>query len=120
MHPTKPPMQLQLTPDLVARADALSAAMAADPEVRAVGLPTRTTVLRVALACGLRDLERQYQPTAPAHASALHPRTHPHASTHRPLEGMLSHVYAGRDGEDQASGAPHEESGVSEPAPKGP
>jgi hypothetical protein len=86
MNPAQPPMQLQLTQDLLARADALIAAMAADPEVRALGMPTRTAVLRVALACGLRDLERQYQPPAPAHASALHPRTHPHASTHRPLE----------------------------------
>jgi hypothetical protein len=120
MNPAKPPMQLQLMQDLLARADALIAAMAADPAVRALGMPTRTAVLRVALACGLRDLERQYQPTAPAHASALHPRTHPHASTHRPLEGMLSHVYAGRDGEDQTPGGSHGGSGVSAPAPKGP
>jgi hypothetical protein len=119
MNPAKPPMQLQLTQDLLARADALIAAMAADPEVRALGMPTRTAVLRVALACGLRDLERQYQPPAPAHASALHPRTPPQASTHRPLEGMLSHVYAGRDGEDQTPGGSHGGSGVSAPAPKG-
>jgi hypothetical protein len=119
MHPTKTPTPLPLTPDLLARADALIAAMAADPEVRALGRPTRTAVLRVALACGLRDLERQYQPPAPAHASALHPRTPPQASTHRPLEGMLSHVYAGRDGEDQTPGGSHGGSGVSAPAPKG-
>jgi hypothetical protein len=120
MNPAKTPTQLRLTQDLVERADALIAAMAADPEVRALGMPTRTAVLRVAMACGLRDLERQYPPRAPAHASALHPRTHPNESTPRPLEGTLSHVYAGRDGEDQASGAPRDGSGVSAPAPKGP
>ena len=120
MHPTKPPTHLPLTPDLLARADALIAAMAADPEVRALGLPTRTAVFRVALACGLRDLERQYQPQRPAHGSALHPRTPPQASTHRPLEGTLSHVYAGHNGEDQAPGGSHDGSGVPAPAPKGP
>jgi hypothetical protein len=102
MNPAKTPTQLRLTQDLVERADALIAVMAADPEVRALGMPTRTAVLRVAMACGLRDLERQYQ------------------STHRPLEGTLSHVYAGCDGEDQASGAPRDGSGVSAHAPKGP
>ena len=120
MHPTKPPMPLPLTPDLLARADALIAAMAADPEVRAVGRPTRAAVFRVALACGLRDLERRYQPPAPAHGSALHAGTPPQASTHRPLEGTLSHVYAGRDGEDRTPGGSHGGSGVSAPAPKGP
>ena len=102
MHPTKPPTSLPLTQDLLARADALIAAMATDPEVRALGMPTRTTVLRVALACGLRDLERQYPPPASAHASALRPTTTPHDATPRPREGTLSHVYAGDNGEDQA------------------
>jgi hypothetical protein len=120
MNPAKTPTQLRLTQDLVERADALIAVMAADPEVRALGMPTRTAVLRVAMACGLRDLERQYQPRAPAHASELHPSTHPDESTHRPLEGTLSHVYAGCDGEDQASGAPRDGSGVPAHAPKGP
>jgi hypothetical protein len=120
MHPAKPPTHLPLTPDLLARADALIAAMTADPEVRAVGMPTRTAVLRVALACGLRDLERQYQPSAPAHGSALPPSTPPQASTHRPLEGTLSHVYAGRDGEDQTPRGSHDGSGVPAPDPKGP
>jgi hypothetical protein len=119
MHPTKPPTHLPLTPDLLARAEALIAAMAADPEVRALGRPTRTAVLRVALACGLRDLERRYQPQGSAHGSALHPSTPPQASTPRPLEGTLSHVYAGCDGEDQTPGGSHGGSGVSAPAPKG-
>jgi hypothetical protein len=120
MHPTKTPTHLPLTQDLLERVDALIAVMALDPEVRALGRPTRTTVLRVALACGLRDLERQYQPPAPAHASEFHPRTPPHASTPRPLEGTLSHVYAGHQGEDQTPGESHDGSGVSAPAPKGP
>ena len=73
MYPTKTPTQLRLTQDLLERADALIAVMAADPEVRALGMPTRTAVLRLAIARGLRDLERQYQPLAPAAASALPP-----------------------------------------------
>ena len=102
MKPINTPTQLRLTQDLLERADALIAVMAADPEVRAVGLPTRTAVFRVALARGLRDLERQYQPPAPAAASAPPPAT-PHDATPRSREGTLSHIYAGRDGEDQAS-----------------
>jgi hypothetical protein len=119
MHPVKTPTQLRLTQDLLERADALIAVMAADPEVRALGMPTRTAVLRLAIARGLRDLERQYHPTAPAGTSAPHATT-PHDATPRSREGTLSHAYAGRNGEDQASGAPRNESGVSAPAPKGP
>jgi len=120
MHPTKTPTHLPLTQDLLERVDALIAVMAVDPEVRTLGRPTRTTVLRVALACGLRDLERQYQPPASAHASELPPERPPHDATPRPLEGTLSHVYAGRHGEDQTPGESHDGSGVSAPAPKGP
>jgi hypothetical protein len=87
MHPAKTPTQLPLTQELLARADALIAVMAADPEVRALGMPTRTAVLRVALACGLRDLERQYPPPAPADASALHPRTPPPCLDTPPARG---------------------------------
>jgi hypothetical protein len=83
-------------------------------------MPTRTAVLRLAIARGLRDLERQYQPPAPTYASAPRPTTTPHDATPRSREGTLSHVYAGRNGEDQASGSPQDESGVSTPAPKGP
>jgi hypothetical protein len=90
MTPVKTPTQLRLTHDLLERADALIGVMAADPEVRALGMPTRTAVLRLAIARGLRDLERQYQRPMPAEAPA--PPSH---------EGTLSHVYAGRDGEDQ-------------------
>jgi hypothetical protein len=50
----------------------------------------------------LRDLERQYQPPAPADASAPCPTTILHDATPRAREGTLSRVYAGRDGEDQA------------------
>ena len=89
MKPVKTPTQLRLTQDLLERADALIAIMAADPEVRALGMPTRTAVLRLAIARGLRDLERQYQPPAP-HA----PR--PHDASPRSREGTLSHAYAGR------------------------
>jgi hypothetical protein len=103
MNPVKTPTQLRLTQDLLERADALIEVMAADPEVRALGMPTRTAVLRLAIARGLRDLERQYHPTAPADASASRPPTTPHDATPRAREGTLSHVYAGRDGEDQAS-----------------
>ena len=103
MHPIKSPTQLRLTYDLLERADALIAVMAADPEVRALGMPTRTAVLRLAIARGLRDLERQYQPLGPADVSAPHIPTIPHDATPRSCEGTLSHVYVGRDGEDQAS-----------------
>jgi hypothetical protein len=105
MKPIKTPTQLRLTQDLLERADALIAVMAADPEVRALGMPTRTAVLRLAIARGLRDLERQYRP---ADASAPHP-TAPHDATPGSREGTLSHMDAGRNG-----------SGVSAPAPKGP
>ena len=100
MNFTKTPTQLRLTQDLLERADALIEVMAADPEVRALGMPTRTAVLRLAIARGLRDLERQYQPSADA--LALRPTTRPHDATPPSREGTLSHVYAGRDGEDQA------------------
>jgi hypothetical protein len=101
MHAAKTPTQLRLTHDLLERADALIAVMAADPEVRALGMPTRTAVLRLAIARGLRDLERRYQAPAPADASAPHATT-PHDATPRSREGTLSHAYAGRNGEDQA------------------
>ncbi len=94
MDSVKTPTQLRLTQDLLARADALIAVMAADPEVRALSLPTRTAVLRLAIARGLRDLEGQYQPAA-APPSAC--------------EGTFSQGYAGRNG-----------SGRSTPAPTGP
>jgi hypothetical protein len=118
MNPVKTPTQLRLTHDLLERADALIEVMAADPEVRALGMPTRTAVLRLAIARGLRDLERQYQ--RPADAAAPRPTTMPHDATARSREGTLSHVYAGRDGEDQEPGAPRNGSGVPAPAPKGP
>jgi hypothetical protein len=108
MNATKTPTQLRLTHDLLERADALIAVMAADPEVRALGMPTRTAVLRLAIARGLRDLEGQYQRPTPADASAPRPSTMPHDATPPSREGMLSHVYAGQNG-----------SGVSAPAPKG-
>ncbi len=103
MHPMKTPTQLRLTLDLLERADALIEVMAADPEVRALGMPTRTAVLRLAIARGLRDLERQYQPPAPADASTSRPITTPHDATPGSRDGTLSHIYAGRNGEDQAS-----------------
>jgi hypothetical protein len=120
MDPAKTPTQLRLTHDLLDRADALIAAMAADPEVRALGMPTRTAVLRLAIARGLRDLERQYQPPAPADAAAPRPTTTRYDAPPPSREGTLSHVYGGRNGEDQASAAPRDGNGVSTPAPKGP
>jgi hypothetical protein len=120
MKPVKTPTQLRLTQDLLERADALIAIMAADPEVRALGMPTRTAVLRLAIARGLRDLERQYHPTAPADASASRPLTTPHDASPRSREGTLSHAYAGRNGEDQAPGSSQDGSGLSTPAPKEP
>jgi hypothetical protein len=109
MNLTKTPTQLRLTHDLLERADALIAVMAADPEVRALGMPTRTAVLRLAIARGLRDLERQYQPPAPADASAPCPTTILHDATPHARAGTFSQVYAGRNG-----------SGVSAPAPASP
>jgi hypothetical protein len=109
MHPMKTPTQLRLTQDLLERADALIEVMAADPEVRALGMPTRTAVLRLAIARGLRDLERQYQPPAPADASTSRPTTTPHDATPGSHDGTLSHMSAGRNG-----------AGMSAPAPKGP
>jgi MoxR-like ATPase len=96
MNSVNTPTQLRLTHDLLERADALIAMMATDPDVRALGMPTRTAVLRLAIARGLQDLERQYQ--APADAAAPRPR-----------EGSFSQVSGRRNG-----------SGVSAPAPKGP
>jgi hypothetical protein len=78
MHPAKTPTQLRLTQDLLERADALIEVMAADPEVRALGMPTRTAVLRLAIARGLRDLERQYRPQMPTDAPAPRSATTPH------------------------------------------
>lgn len=108
MSKVETPTQLRLTRDLLERADALIEVMAADPEVRALGMPTRTAVLRLAIARGLKDLERQYQAQTPAHAAPLHPTTDTNASTRRPREGTLSHAYAGRDGEDHAQGSPRD------------
>jgi hypothetical protein len=119
MDPAKTPTQLRLTHDLLDRADALIAAMAADSEVRALGMPTRTAVLRLAIARGLRDLERQYQPRASADASAPHPASPPDA-TAPSREGTLSHVYGGRNGDDQTLGSRRDGDGMSTPAPKGP
>jgi hypothetical protein len=102
MNPVKTPTQLRLTQDLLERADALIAVMAADPEVRALGMPTRTAVLRLAIARGLRDLECQYQPPAPAHAAAPRPPTIPHDATSRSREGTRSPMDARRNGEYQA------------------
>jgi hypothetical protein len=101
MNPVKTPTQLRLTHDLLERADALIEVMAADPEVRALGMPTRTAVLRLAIARGLQDLERQYQQPTPADAAAPRLTIMPHDATLRSREGTLSHVYAGRNGEDQ-------------------
>jgi hypothetical protein len=109
MHPSTTPTQLRLTQDLLEWADALIAVMAADPEVRALGMPTRTAVLRLAIARGLRDLECQYHPAGPAHASAALPTTTRSDTTPRAREGTFSQVFAGRNG-----------SGVSAPAPTGP
>ena len=106
MNPIKTPTQLRLTQDLLERADALIEVMAADPEVRALGMPTRTAVLRLAIARGLRDLEGQYQRPTPADASAPRPTTMPYDATPASREGTFSHVYAGRNGEDQESGLP--------------
>src|SRR5262245_2178763 len=101
MNSAKTPTQLRLTQDLLERADALIEVMAADLEVRALGMPTRAAVLRLAIARGLKDLERQYQPKTPAPASPPPPMTDSHDAARRPLEGTLSPVYAGRDGEGQ-------------------
>ena len=104
MKPMKTPTQLRLTQDLLDRADALIAVMAAAPEVRALGMPTRTAVLRLAIGRSLRDLERQYQPLAPADASAPHPPD----ATAPSREGTLSHVYGGRNGDDQGPASPRD------------
>ena len=73
MRAAKTPTPLWLTRDLLARADALIAVMA-----------TRTAVWRLAMAQGLRDLERQYQPPAPT--PLPHPITNPTDSPRRPRE----------------------------------
>jgi hypothetical protein len=120
MSTAKTSTQLRLPRDLLARVDALIETMAADPEVGAWGMPTRVAVLRLALARGLRDLERQYQPLAPADAAAPRPSTTPHDATPCAREGTLSHVYAGWDGEGRGAGLPRDGHSVSAPAPKGP
>jgi hypothetical protein len=94
MQPAKTPTQLRLTQDLLERADALIEVMAADPEVRALGMPTRTAVLRLAIARGLRDLERQYQRPTPANALASRFTTTPHDASAHSSDGTLSDVSA--------------------------
>src|SRR4030095_6549587 len=106
MNPMKTPTQLRLTHDLLDRADALIAVMAADPEVRALGMPTRTAVLRLAIARGLQDLEHQYQPLALADAAAPRPPLARYDAPPRARGGSFSQVSAGRNG-----------SGVSAPRP---
>jgi hypothetical protein len=81
MNRAKPPTQLRLTHDLLERANALIAVMAADPEVRALSMPTRSAVLRLAITRGLRNLEHQYQPLAPDDASTPRPTTTPEEVT---------------------------------------
>jgi len=103
MKAIKTPTQLRLTQDLLERADGLITVMAADPEVRALGMPTRTAVLRLAIARGLRDLEGQYQRPTPVSSSVPRPPTMPDDAAPPSHQGMLSPGYAGRDGEDQAS-----------------
>jgi hypothetical protein len=103
MNPVKTPTQLRLTHDLLERADALIEVMAANPEVRALGMPTRTAVLRVAIARGLRDLEGQYQRPTPANASAVRLTTIPFDATPPSHDGTPFLGYAGRGGEDQVS-----------------
>src|SRR5512146_779330 len=115
MSLAKTPTQLRLTQDLLERADALIEVMAADPEVRALGMPTRTAVLRLAIARGLRDLERQYQRPAPAYTAPPQPGTAPHDATIAPRAGTPSPRSAGRDGEGQAPRAPRPASRVSGP-----
>ncbi|HSF30129.1 MAG TPA: hypothetical protein VLK82_06605 [Candidatus Tectomicrobia bacterium] len=85
--------QLRLTQDLLEQADALIAVMAADPEVLALGIPTRAAVLRLAIAHGLQDLKRQYQAPVPAHASAPSPTTTPHDATPGSHQGTFFHVH---------------------------
>jgi hypothetical protein len=106
MNLVNTPTQLRLTHDLLERADALIAIMAADPEVRALGMPTRTAVLRLAIARGLQDLERQYQAPAPADAAAPRPTTTPDDATPRPPEGTFFQVHAGRNGSSVLAPAP--------------
>jgi hypothetical protein len=104
MNPVNTPTQLRLTHDLLERADALIAVMAADPEVRALGMPTRTAVLRLAIARGLQALERQYQ--APAAVAALRPTTTRDDAIPRAREGSFSHVYGRRDASGGTASAP--------------
>jgi hypothetical protein len=84
MRAVKTPTPLWLTRDLLAWADALIAAMAMDPEVWALGMATRTAVLRLAIARGLWGLERQYQPPAPT--PLPHLISNPTDSPRRPRE----------------------------------
>jgi ribosomal protein S9 len=78
LYRAKTPTELRLTQDLLEGAGALIEVMAADPEVRALGMPTRTAVLRLAIARGLLELERQYRPQLPTDAPAPRSATTPH------------------------------------------
>lgn len=54
-------LSLRLDPELVARADALVERLERDPVLAAAsGNVSRSTVLRLALVRGLRELEREY------------------------------------------------------------
>ena len=120
MKPINTPTQLRLTQDLLERADALIEVMAADPEVRALGMPTRTAVLRLASARGLRDLEHQYQPLAPADASAPRPTTTPYDATPRARGGViLPRVWAAERVRCVGAPSSHHASGRDAPRARG-
>lgn len=54
------PTPLRLTPELLARAEALVPVLSNVPSVASFGRVTRSTVLRLALYMGLEDLEKAY------------------------------------------------------------
>lgn len=56
---------LRLPAELIDKAEALLPLVAADPAVTAVGRVTRSSVLRMALANGLKAMEWKYAPPPP-------------------------------------------------------
>ena len=54
------PLSLRIPASLVRRADALVRSLAKDPEVVALGTPSRSHVIRLAITHGLTLLESKY------------------------------------------------------------
>jgi hypothetical protein len=67
-HTIRTPIRLPV--EYIERADNMLDAVAQDPDVNAVGRVTRASVLRMALAKGLKDMEYKYESKTKTQSSA--------------------------------------------------